>query len=129
MSSYKSLRTTFDSDGSNYYIGLARPTELTLTEDFNSRYFQDQFRHRLQSIKSLSNSSFVIDRVNWTNTSTYAAYDTSTYDNYHVLNSLNEVFLCVEAVKRLMVESSQYQMNLHEQRLLLTIVGSVISNI
>lgn len=93
------FKNDLDSAGSNYYIGLARPTELTLTEDFNSRYFQDQFRHRLQSIKSLSNSSFVIDRVNWTNTATYAAYDTSTNENYHVMNSLNEVFLCVQTGK------------------------------
>lgn len=93
------FKNDLDSAGSNYYIGLARPVELTLTEDFNSRYFQDTFRHRLQSIKSLSNSSFVIDRVNWTNTATYEAYDTSTGSNYHVLNSLNEVFLVVETSK------------------------------
>ena len=93
------FKNDLDSDGSNYYIGLARPTELTLTEDFNSRFFQAQYRHRLQSIKSLSNSSFVVDRVNWTNTATYEAYDTSTNNNYHVLNSLNEVFLCVQTGK------------------------------
>ena len=95
----QSFKNDLDSVGSQYYVGLARPTELTLGEDFNSRRFQQEFRHGLQSLKTLSNSSFVVPRVDWNNTAIYSAYDDTTNNAYHVMNSLNEVFVCVQQGK------------------------------
>lgn len=91
------FQNDLDSAGSNYYVGLSRPTELTLTSDIKSKYFQDQARHRLQTIKTLSNSSFVVPRVNWVSASTtFESYDTGgSPNNYYVVNTLDEVFVLV----------------------------------
>ena len=59
----QSFKNDLDSVGSQYYVGLARPTELTLGEDFNSRRFQQEFRHGLQSLKTLSNSSLLYQEL------------------------------------------------------------------
>lgn len=85
------------SDSADYHVFLSRGEELTeLPINTSGGYFQSQARHRMSAIKTLANSSFVIPRVNWTNATQYPAYDNNVEDNYHVMNSVNEVFICVE---------------------------------
>lgn len=102
----KNLLTQFkkdiDSSGSQYFIGLSRSEVFDETVDTFSPYFQSKTRHGLQTIKALSTSSFVVPYVRWdadAQPGTYQAYDNGINRNFYVLNSVNEVFLCIEQGK------------------------------
>ena len=88
------------SDSADYHIVLSRGEELSeLPANISDDYFQRQFRHRMSAVKTLANNSFVIPRVNWSSGTSYPAYDTNVDANYHVMNSNNEIFICVEQGK------------------------------
>ena len=90
------LKTEIDSSAPDYYVGLARGEVFTETEDFSSLYLQRQGRHALQSVKILSNSSLVVASNSWVENRVYNAWNDKAVDNYYVVNSKNEVFVCVE---------------------------------
>lgn len=90
------LQQEIDSSSPDYYVGLARGEVFTETEDFSSLYLQRQGRHALQSVKILANSSLVVASESWTENRIYNAWNDKAVDNYYVVNSKNEVFVCVE---------------------------------
>ena len=82
----------------NYYVGFARSQDFTPATDISSRAEQLKLRNSLQSVKVLSNVSYVIPTVTWTSGTIYQAYDdiNSSQTNFYVLNSSNEVYICIE---------------------------------
>jgi len=100
----KTLLDNFKSsvDGADtYYVGFAKAEDFTPAADISSRAEQFKVRNVLQSVKVLSNSSFVVPTVTWTSGTVYEAYDdvNSSQSNFYVLNSSNQVFVCIEQGK------------------------------
>lgn len=100
------FKADVDSDGIPYHIGIARSAPVTSNdgitqENSGSIYNQERVRHTLQSVKVLSNNSFVIPTVTWVNGQEYEAYDNLNpfQTNFYVINSNREVFLCIEQGK------------------------------
>lgn len=96
------LLDQFKSDvdnGSNYYVGISRATDFTASSNIGSMTEQLNLRNSLQAVKVLSNVSFVVPTVEWTNNVVYSAYNDSdpNQTNFYVTNSNNEVFICVES--------------------------------
>ena len=94
------LKADIDSDGTQYYIGIAsgqEADEVPFTQ-MGSLENQMKFRHTLQSVKTLSNVSYVVPTIEWTVGTEYEAYDINdpNQTNFYVVNSDNEVFLCLE---------------------------------
>lgn len=96
------LLDQFKSDvdnGSNYYVGISRATDFTASSNIGSRAEQLNLRNSLQAVKVLSNVSFVVPTVEWTNNAVYSAYNDSdpNQTNFYVTNSNKEVFICVQS--------------------------------
>lgn len=96
------LLDQFKSDvdnGSNYYVGISRATDFTASSNIGSRAEQLNLRNSLQAVKVLSNVSFVVPTVEWTNNAVYSAYNDSdpNQTNFYVTNSNKEVFICIES--------------------------------
>lgn len=90
----------FDSAGTKYYVAIGRSDEYTAaTSNVHGRSEQFDFRNTIQSVKVASNISFVVPTVEWASATTYSAYDDKlpNQTNFYVLNSSNEVFICVES--------------------------------
>lgn len=101
------LKRDIDSDGVAYYVGISKSEPFTVedaitTNTIGSLNNQLKFRHTLQSVKIMSNNSFVVPTVTWTAEAEYEAYDNNNpfQTNFYVINSRREVFLCVEQAKR-----------------------------
>lgn len=92
------LKNDIDAGIDTYYIGLARATPYREKEDNKSLEFQRDVRETLLAVKTISSTSFVVPRVNWVQNTRYNAYDTNlnVNENYYVLNSAKEVFICIE---------------------------------
>ncbi len=90
------FKADLDSSAPDYHVGLSRGEVFTETEDFSSLYFQSQARHGLQSVKTLANSSFVVPNTTWVENIVYNPWSDKDVDKTYVVNSLNEVFVCVE---------------------------------
>lgn len=94
------LESSFDSEGANYYVGIARSNESLNLENITSQSLSDQraIRNELQSIKVLSRHSLVVPTVEWRGNTVYNAYDDNNVNltNFYVLNSNREVFVCIE---------------------------------
>ena len=95
------LKEDIDGNSENYYIGLARADLITNPTIENSVYAQNQVRHSLQAVKALNNASHVIKNVTWSTGFAYEAYNDaiSAQENFYVINSSKEVFLCIEQGK------------------------------
>lgn len=94
------FQSDIDSDGVSYHMGISR--SIPPTENASGSIFdQENFRATLQSVKVLNNVSQVVPTVTWTSDAVYFAYDNqdSYQTNFYVINSLREVFLCVEQGK------------------------------
>ena len=94
------FKSSVDS-GDNYYVAIARSDAFTPATDVSSKAEQLKLRNSLQSVKVLSNSSFVVPTVTWTSGTVYEAYDdvNSSQENFYVVNSNNEVYICIEQGK------------------------------
>lgn len=97
------FKRDIDSDGVGYYIGISKSEPITAEDAIGpttvgSLDNQLKFRHTLQSVKIMSNNSFVIPTVTWTANNIYEAYDNRDpfQTNFYVINSAREVFLCVQ---------------------------------
>lgn len=97
------FKADVDSSSPPYHIGIARSDPITdadgITEAIvGSKFNQDKFRHTLQSVKIMSNASYVISVVNWESGQIYEPYDNNDpfQTNFYVINSAREVFLCLE---------------------------------
>ena len=102
------FKKDLDSDGVEYFIGIAKNTPFSLTSplDIKSIHYQSEMRHTLQSVKTLSSNSFVVPLINWTPNIIWQEYDdgltlgaTDQVTQFYVLNSLNEVFICIQQKK------------------------------
>ena len=101
------VMSLLDSDvsqlgGNRFYVALSKSDAwiggVVPTVD-NSLFSQREFRNKMQAVKRVSAASFVIPRVNWTLSTAYNAYDdrNESQINFYVVNSLFEVFICIEA--------------------------------
>lgn len=83
----------------SYYVGISRAENYTPDANADSRAEQFRFRNGLQAVKVLSNVSFVVPTVEWQNNDIYNAYTDQdpNQTNFYVINSVNEVFICVES--------------------------------
>lgn len=92
------------STSTKYYVGLAGTETILQPESIvaGSELWQQKLRHRLISIKTASSTSFVVKSYLWSN-----RYDNGQggiipqftdvgTDNYYIVNSFNEVFVCVK---------------------------------
>ena len=88
-----------EGDSTTYYVGISRAENYTPDANADSRAEQFKFRNGLQAVKVLSNASFVVPTVEWQNNDTYSAYTDQdpNQSNFYVINSINEVFICVES--------------------------------
>ena len=88
-----------DSSSSNYYVAIGRSTDYTSGTSIDSREEQFKFRNSMQMVKVLSNTSFVIPTVTWQPNDTYEAYSErdSNQSRFYVVNSDNEVFICIDS--------------------------------
>lgn len=102
------FKKDLDSDGVEYFIGIAKNTPFSLTAplDIKSIHYQSEMRHTLQSVKTLASNSFVVPLINWTPNIIWQEYDdgltlgaTDQVTQFYVLNSLNEVFVCIQQRK------------------------------
>ena len=96
------LKSDIDSDGVPYHIGIAQPdSDASTPLNSSSMYDQSKFRHTLQSVKVLSNASYVVPTVTWVSEAPYEAYDNNNpyQTNFYVINSSREVFLCIQQGK------------------------------
>ena len=96
------LKSDIDSDGVPYHIGIAQPdSDASTPLNSGSMYDQSKFRHTLQSVKVLSNVSYVVPTVTWQSEVQYEAYDNNNpiQTNFYVINSSREVFLCIQQGK------------------------------
>jgi hypothetical protein len=100
----ESLITDFDSTGTQYYIGVGRSqdwndSDVAPTELSHQREERD-FRHGLQSIKTIADLSFVVPRYNWSSGAVYSAYRDNFVgyptQPYYVINENNQVYICIE---------------------------------
>ena len=94
-----------DDSDNYYYIGIGRsqswdndsdtaPTVVSTSEEAQG------FRHNLQSIILINDTSFVVPRYNWSSGTIYSAYtdDQAGYPTqpYYVLNDNNQVYICIQ---------------------------------
>lgn len=89
------LKQDLDSAGSYYYIGLSGADSSAA-----GLYDQTRARNELHFLKQVSGNSFVVDTYDWTSGTVYNAYDDNVdQSQFYVINSSNEVFVCVETAK------------------------------
>ena len=92
-----------DSSAVRYYIGISRSEDWndsdTATTPVNTEREQRDFRHGLQSVKEVTDFSFVIPRVNWTSGTTFAAYSDTVVAHptvpYYAMIESNQVYVCL----------------------------------
>jgi len=90
------FKKDIDSSGTNYYIGLSGADSA-----LDGLHDQINLRNELHFLKQVSGNSFVVETYEWTTGTVYNAYDdnNSTQEQFYVVNSQNEVFLCIETAK------------------------------
>lgn len=96
------LEDIADSDN-NYYIGIGR-SEIWDSADvappaYNSEREVRNFRLSMQSIKNVTDYSFVAIRSNWSSGAIYSGYDDNVEgtpnQNFYVITDENHVYVCV----------------------------------
>lgn len=96
------LSSDFDSAENNYYIAIGRPYPWVGTvpaPDADPAPSLRDVRAGLMSYKIAGNNSAVVGQVSWTLNEFYYPYDdeySSQSTSFYVVNSNNEVFLCIE---------------------------------
>lgn len=93
------LKTDLDSSSPSYHVGISRNTVFNETLDNSSLYFQAKARQGLQSVKTLSNASYVVAARNWVSETIYNSFDNGTGTDYYVKNDANEVFICIQTAR------------------------------
>jgi len=94
--------------GTDYYhIGIGH-TEAwdsadTTPDTNNSQRGERQFRQSMQSVKLVTNASYAVPRYNWTNGTSYFAFDDNTTrlssSRFYVLTEDNQVYICLQSGK------------------------------
>jgi len=97
------FRNDADSASVNYYIGISKSEDWNATDTaptpVNTEREQRLFRYGLQSVKKVSDYSFVIPRKNWVANAKYFAYNDAVEEHatdYYVVNASNQVYVCIQ---------------------------------
>ena len=83
-----------DSNGDKFYAAIGRSQEWNATDvsptPDGSYHEERDFRNNMQSVKLITDASFVVPRYNWSSGTFYDAYDDQSTGNtspYYVINS------------------------------------------
>ena len=89
-----------DSNGDKFYAAIGRSQEWNATDvsptPDGSYHEERDFRTNMQSVKLITDASFVIPRYNWSSGTFYDAYDDQSTGNssaYYVINSNQQVYM------------------------------------
>ena len=102
-----SIETDFNDSDINYYAMIGR-SEIwndsdTAPSTFNSQREDRNFRLAAQSVKRITDYSFVVPRYNWSSGAIYSAYDDNQVgypsQAYYVMNDNNQVYMCLRQGK------------------------------
>jgi hypothetical protein len=94
----------FDSSPVSYYAGIGRSEQWDAQDtvavpNVRERDERDA-RYNMQSMKQITDRSFVIPRSNWSSGAIYSAYDDNHIgypaQHFYVMNSNQEVYICVQ---------------------------------
>jgi hypothetical protein len=94
----------FDSAGVRYYAGIGRAEQWDAQDNVatpqpRGRDERDA-RMNMQSVKNITDRSFVVPRSNWASGAQYSQYDDATVgyplQPYYVMNSNQEVYICLQ---------------------------------
>jgi hypothetical protein len=99
---YEDITNSNDSD--EYYIGIGKSDVYndadTVITPVRTTREERNVRANLQSVKRVSDASFVVPRYNWTSGTTYSGYsDTSVgipTNTYYVITEDNAVYICLQ---------------------------------
>ena len=88
----------------NYYVGIGRSEEWNATETvpapIDTPSVIRDVTARMQSIKKVEGTSYVIPRFNWTSGTVYTAFndnvDAIPSNSYYVLTEDNQVYMCLQ---------------------------------
>ncbi len=107
----KDLYSDFQDSDTNYFAGIGRSEDWNETDTVpegtptNSLREDRNFRLGLQSVKNITDISFVVPRENWSSGATYSAYNDnqSGYPSnaYYVMNDNQQVYICLQRGRRL----------------------------
>ena len=93
-----------DSNGDKFYAAIGRSQEWNATDvsptPDGSYHEERDFRTNMQSVKLITDASFVIPRYNWSSGTFYDAYDDQSTGNssaYYVINSNQQVYMVLRA--------------------------------
>lgn len=97
-----------DSDNVRYYAAIGRSEDWNDSDiavvPTNDALSVRRARHSLQSVKLIEDASYVIPRRIWVANLIYSAYDDNDVgfpeNPFYVINSNNEVYICLEQGKR-----------------------------
>jgi hypothetical protein len=96
---FRLLKKDLDSASTPYHLAYSRIDPLTEGEDIRSESFQEGLRHTMLAVKTVGGSSYVVPSNSWNSGSIYPSYDNDLDIGFYVVNSFNEVFVCVETGK------------------------------
>ena len=94
----------FDSSATRYYAGIGRSEQWNQTDTVTvptvSERTERDARLNMQSMKNITDKSFVVPRSNWSLGAQYSAYDDNTEgypaQAFYVMNSNQEVYICLQ---------------------------------
>jgi len=96
---FRLLKKDLDSASTPYHLAYSRVDPLTEGEDIKSDSFQEGVRHTMLAVKTVGGSSYVVPSNSWNSGTIYPSYDNDLDIGFYVVNSANEVFVCVETGK------------------------------
>lgn len=91
-------------DSDSFYLAIGRTEQWNdsdvATTPVNHTYDERNFRLSMQSMKNISDISFVVPRNNWTSGTLYSAFDDKSASHpavpYFVVTDENNVYVCIE---------------------------------
>ena len=106
----KDLYGNFQDSDNNYFAGIGRSEDWNDTDTvpegtpINSQREDRNFRLGLQSVKNITDISFVVPRENWSSGAIYSAFNDnqSGYPSnaYYVMNDNQQVYMCLQQGRR-----------------------------
>lgn len=96
-----------NADSNEYYIGIGKSDAYNATDTIINpiRCFREEreARNNLQSVKKVTNASFVIPRYNWASGTIYTGFNDAVAgipaNTYYVLTEDNQVYICLQQSK------------------------------
>lgn len=90
------FRQDIEDTSTSLYLGISSADSSS-----SGLFGQNQARNEMNFAKVTSSKSFVLDNYTWTSGVVYNAYDDNDPDQtlFYVINSSNEVFLCLRTAK------------------------------